>query len=400
MSRPALPDADTIAAAEASGSETTRPIPSVWMLGKVQSGKTSIIRAITQSTDNDIGTGFKAATRTARQYDYPPAAPMLRFLDTRGLGEADYDPAEDLAVAEQRSHLLVLTMRAMDVAQQAVLDVATTVRQRHGDWPIVVAQTCLHEGYERGQAHIMPYPFSLTSPETASKLPLPPDLTRCLEHQRRLFASMPGTAPILFVPVDLTQPGDGMVPEDYGLDALSDALIRAAPHAMRAILQALPSAVLDRRRKQTEPLIMGHAMAAAGSDLVPVAGAVAVSAVQAQLLRRIGQIYGVDWDRRTLAEFSAALGTGVATRAALGFGIRQLAKLLPVYGQTIAAASSAAMSFAVTFAVGRAAVYFLAHRQRGLSSAGTAEAYKSALSEALSMAKSRRSEMATAKAER
>ena len=124
-----------------------------------------------------------------------------------------------------------------------------------------------------------------------------------------------------------------------------------------------------------------------------------VSRRELDLLRRIGQIYGMDWDRRTLAEFSAALGTGVATRAALGFGIRQLAKLLPVYGQTITAASSAAMSFAVTFAVGRSAAYFLAHRHRALSSAGTAEAYKSALSEALSMAKSRRSEMSTAKAE-
>ena len=45
--------------------------PVVWLLGKVQSGKTSIVRALTQATDAEIGTGFRACTKTARVFDFP-----------------------------------------------------------------------------------------------------------------------------------------------------------------------------------------------------------------------------------------------------------------------------------------------------------------------------------------
>src|SRR5262249_36492437 len=59
--------------------------PVVWLLGKVGSGKTSIIRAITHSTDAEIGDGFRPCTQASRVYDFPGDAPVLRFLDTRGL---------------------------------------------------------------------------------------------------------------------------------------------------------------------------------------------------------------------------------------------------------------------------------------------------------------------------
>ena len=49
--------------------------PVVWLVGKVQSGKTSIIRALTQATDAEIGAGFRACTRTARVFDFPDEAP-------------------------------------------------------------------------------------------------------------------------------------------------------------------------------------------------------------------------------------------------------------------------------------------------------------------------------------
>jgi uncharacterized protein (DUF697 family) len=384
-----LPGADDLADAAADTPLEDRLVPVVWLLGKVQSGKTSIIRAVTRSTDAEIGSGFRPATRTARLYDYRADAPMLRFLDTRGLAEAGYDPSDDLALFETRAHLVLVTMRAMDLAQQDVVAALRTVRRRHPEWPVVVAQTCLHEGYERGAGHLLPYPFDPDVPEAAGTVPLPVDLRRCLARQRDLVRAVPGAAPILFVPVDLTVAGDGLDPLDYGLDALTDALVRAAPAAMRAVLETLPSASLDGRRQRAEPLIMGHAMAAAGSDLVPAAGAVAVSAVQARLLHRLGRLYDVPWDRRTMAEFSGALGTGILTRTAVGFGLRQLAKFVPVYGQTIAAASSAAASFAVTFALGRAAVFFLTRRRRGQSSAGTAAAYESALREAVALARTR-----------
>ena len=71
--------------------------PVVWLLGKVQSGKTSIIRTLTQTSTAEIGSGFAPCTRTSRVFDFPAEAPIIRFLDTRGLGEVAYDPAEDIA---------------------------------------------------------------------------------------------------------------------------------------------------------------------------------------------------------------------------------------------------------------------------------------------------------------
>src|SRR5262245_47560720 len=68
----------------AAQARATAPI--VWLIGKVQSGKTSIIRALTQAGDAEIGDGFRACTRTARLFEFPQDAPVMRFLDTRGLG--------------------------------------------------------------------------------------------------------------------------------------------------------------------------------------------------------------------------------------------------------------------------------------------------------------------------
>ncbi|MEZ5853824.1 MAG: hypothetical protein R3D67_03410 [Hyphomicrobiaceae bacterium] len=55
---------------------------------------------------------------------------------------------------------------------------------------------------------------------------------------------------------------------------------------------------------------------------------------------------------------------GSPTRLAARFGIRQLVKLVPVYGQTVGAAAAAASSFATTCALGWAGLEFLRRRQR------------------------------------
>ena len=52
----------------------------------------------------------------------------MRFLDTRGLGEVDYDPAEDIAALGQASHAVVVVMRFRDAEQSAVLEALKTIR--------------------------------------------------------------------------------------------------------------------------------------------------------------------------------------------------------------------------------------------------------------------------------
>lgn len=376
-----------------SAAETARSYaPVVWLLGKVQSGKSSIIRAITQTGDAEIGDGFRPCTRTARLYAFPADMPVLRFLDTRGLGETNYDPGEDLAFAEGTAHLIIATTRAMDPDQSAVIEALSRVRTRHPDWPIVVAQTTLHEAYAPGAGHILPYPFEPgAAPDGIARIPT--DLMRALAHQRSLFDKLPGRGALLFVPIDLTRPDDGLPPSDYGLDALTEALATVAPAGMLAALAAMPGFKSDPKARSADPIVMGHAMAAAGGDLVPIpiAGAIAASTIQARMLSQLGRLYGVAWDKRAYAELTAALGAGTVVKVAAGVGLRQLAKLLPVYGQTAGAAASAAASFAVTYALGKAAVYYLHGRRLGTSDrSGIAEAYQQALREAFRMARERK----------
>src|SRR5437879_8369639 len=74
------------------------PVPVFWLFGKTQSGKTSIVKYLTGACEAEIGTGFRPCTRFSRTYNFPTAeAPILTFLDTRGLDEPGYDPTEDIA---------------------------------------------------------------------------------------------------------------------------------------------------------------------------------------------------------------------------------------------------------------------------------------------------------------
>ncbi len=366
--------------------------PVVWLLGKVQSGKSSIIRAITQASDAEIGDGFRPCTRTARLYAFPDETPVLRFLDTRGLGEIAYDPTDDLAINEAAAHIIVATMRAMDPDQHAVRDALARVRTRHPGWPIVVAQTALHDAYEPGAAHTVPYPFESSAPvEAIDKIPV--DLMRALAYQRTLFDDLPGDGPLIFVPIDFTKPEDGFSPPEYGLDALTEAIATVAPHGMLAALSAMPGFAADPKARAAEPIVMGHAMAAAGGDLVPipVAGTLAATTVQARMLSRLGKLYGIAWDKRAYAELTAAIGAGTLMKVGASIGLRQLAKMIPVYGQTAGAAASAAASFAVTYALGHAAIRYLHGRRLGATDrAGIAETYRQALREAFRIAKEQR----------
>ena len=183
----------------------------------VGTGKSSIIRTLTGSSDAEVGTGYRPCTATARVYEFPSEAPVIRFLDTRGLGEVAYDPAEDLALCESQAHLVLAVVKAVGPVPPAVLEALTQVRRRHPDWPVVVAQTTLHDAYT-GKPHPLPYPFWAVRRSSA----------RCAGPQsggaEGGFRPLPGSGAVTFVPIDFTQAGDGLEPEDYGVEALWEAL--------------------------------------------------------------------------------------------------------------------------------------------------------------------------------
>ena len=295
-------------------------------------------------------------------YDFPEAAPIVRFLDTRGLGEVDYDPAEDIGYCNQQAHLLLVVMKAADIDQQAVLSIVKDIRRQHPQWPLLMVQTSLHELYPESAGHILPWPYALEPwPES-----IPSELKRALLAQRAPAANLPGDGPVHWVPVDLTLPGDGYVPSDYGLAALWQTIELLLPLGLQQQLSG-EQAVRDLYARAAHQQTVGYALAAAGLGALPVVDLVAVTALQAKLLHSLAVLYRQRWDARAVSEFIGLLGTGVATAYLSRMAGRTLTKLIPFVGQTVGAAWGAGSSGAATYALGKASIYFFEQRQQGLN---------------------------------
>jgi len=328
------------------------PIPVFWLLGKTQSGKTSLIRALTGNDAAEIGNSFQACTKRSRYYDYPSSShPMLRFLDTRGLGETAYDPGEDLAWCADQAHLLIVVLRALDMNQAEVLDTVRAIHDQHPDWPIIVVQTALHEGYAFAAGHSQPYPYQ--------QIPFPPQVSHALAqvllHQRDWFQSVPAH----FVPVDFTLPEDGFEPVDYGLDALWNTIESVLPAGVIGLLRDTEQhkELLDFHAGQALPHLIGYAVLNVGMGAIPLAGLPLVLAVQAKLFHSIASIYGLELTRRLYAEFTGIIGVSVG----LGLLGRELLKFVPIYGSAVAGVYSGAM----TYALGKAFCMYLQGVKRG-----------------------------------
>lgn len=363
----------------------------VWLLGKTGAGKTAVIAALTGDERAEVGQGFAPCTRTAAFYDVPAEAPLLRFLDTRGLDEASYDPTSDMAWCEQQSHLILVVMQISDPVQHSVLHAVKEARRRHSSWPVVVAQTGLHRLYPAGTGHPMPCPFT-GGPEDQTHPNVPHALRQGLAYQRRLFDDVRGPPP-RFVPVDFTLPEDGFPPTDYGLELLWGSLEDAGPVAFEALHAASAEAESDRTRARSRPLIYGCGAAAAGAGAVPVplVGLGGLAGVITVMLRTLALRYGAAWTRSTFGQFSGAVGGGALAWWMVRYGLREMLKLVPVVGTVTAGALNAAAGFGVTVAIGEAACVWLGYQRRGLNapSAEVRRAFAEGLAAGLRQAKAK-----------
>jgi uncharacterized protein (DUF697 family)/GTP-binding protein EngB required for normal cell division len=318
---------------------TSRTLPVIWLLGKTGAGKSSLIRTLTGLPAAQVGNGFEPCTRTADMFDFPELLPVVRFLDTRGLGEAGYDPAEDLQACEQRSHVLLAVARLDDPVQAEVASALAAVRRRRPKTPIIV----VHNG--------------------ADLLPDEQTRFRAREQVQQMFENAVG--------VKLPYVETTLLPEQSsgsktGIEQLVTELDAIMPEVALLLEKeerrdGERSAFAEIRAK-----VLWYSSAAGASDLAPVVGAVTVPSLQAAMLRMLGSHYSVEWTRARMTEFTLALGAGAAFRYGASYAVRQLAKFIPLYGQTAGAAAAGAISFAATYALGRAAAFYLHRTQLGL----------------------------------
>lgn len=308
-------------------------VPVIWLIGKTGSGKSSIVHALTNDDKAQIGNGFEPCTATAHFYDHPNDAPVMRFLDTRGLGEPDYDPSEDLAQCQQASHVALVITRVDDVSQKAVIDAVKQVMSHAANTPILHVHSALHSvDYD--------------------------NLQRAINHNHnQLTAALGFDVPQ--VNIDFTKPEDGFDNPAVGLPELQSALIDLIPKLAEFMSSAHAADEESRLFAINRKQVLGYAGTAAAADVMPAVGMVVVPTLQGKLLHALAGAYGLPWDRKLISEFVAALGSGFLYRYVVSLLIRQIGKLVPVYGQSAGAAAAASISFASTYALGRAAcLYF------------------------------------------
>jgi uncharacterized protein (DUF697 family)/predicted GTPase len=325
--------------------KSSLPIPTFWLLGKTQSGKTSIIKALTNQNEIDIGNGFEACTQFSKKYDFPSSSEaFMQFLDTKGLGEVEYDPQEDIEILGQQSHILMVVVKALDHNLDALLKNLEKITKAK-NYPIVVVQTTLHEGYDDVEMdHIEPYPF-----DTLPYKGIPNNLSRSILKQRDSFREHNINVKE-FVVVDLTKVEYGYENINYGLEALWEAIEDIFPYSMREFMM---NSFSDIYASKAHPHIITHSILAGGSEMIPLpmASIPIVTSIQAKMLNSIASIYNQKLSRQIVTEFTTALGTSFLL-SLLG---RQLIKFIPIYGNLV----NAIYSGAITYALGRLlCIYF------------------------------------------
>jgi uncharacterized protein (DUF697 family) len=331
------------------------PVPLFWLFGKTQTGKTSIIKFLTGADQAEIGKGFQPCTRFSRQYHFPTAeAPLVSFLDTRGLDEPSYDPAEDLARFNTETHVLIVTVKVLDHAQEHILAHLRTLRKAQPKRPVILVLTCLHEAYPQ-QQHPLPYPFSTNGDPIVTEPPLPDGLLRSIAEQRSRFEGLIDKVVI----VDLTQPEEGFNEANYGGARLREVLLEELPSALGQTLRSLDVAtreLQDLYARQAMPHILGYSLmaATAGAVPIPLVDLILLSGIQTRMIYHLADLYGQPMTAKRFLEIAASLGLGMVVRQAS----RELLKLIPFVGPVVGSVAAGALAGASTFALGKAFCYY------------------------------------------
>jgi uncharacterized protein (DUF697 family) len=331
------------------------PVPVFWLFGKTQSGKTSLVRYLTGADRAEIGKGYQACTRFSVRYRFPSElAPLLTFLDTRGLDEPGYDAAEDIAAFNDEAHVVLVTVKVLDHAQENVYNQLKRVRAAQPRRPVVLVLTCLHESYPQ-QQHPQPYPFDPNGELRPDAPSLPEGLLASLAEHRRRFEGLVDRV----VAVDLTPVDEGFAEPNYGGQQLRDLLLDILPQAQAQTLRTLDEAqnsLQDLYSSRAMPTIIGYSSlaATAGAVPIPVVDLVLISAVQTRMVQELARLYGQPLTAKRMGELAGALGLGLLGREAG----RSLIKVIPGLGTVLGSVAGGALAGASTFALGKSFCYY------------------------------------------
>jgi uncharacterized protein (DUF697 family)/predicted GTPase len=326
------------------------PTTEVVLIGKPQSGKSSIVRGMTGVGADIVGQGFRPHTQHTQRYVYPAQdLPLLIFTDTVGLGDVNQNLEEviqeligDLEKEAQVARILILTVKISDFATDTLRQVALKLRQQYPHIPCLLAVTCLHEMYPSKTQNHPDYPPNF------------PEINRTLAAMQLAFGEICDRS----VLIDFTLETDGYDPVFYGLAALADNLAELLPEAeAKAIYQLLDQRgseeISNLYRDAGRRYILPFAVMAATLAAVPLPFATmpVLTALQISMVGLLGKLYGQTITPSQAGGIVSAIAGGFLAQA-IG---RELIKFLPGVGSVIAASWAGAY----TWSLGEAAcVYF------------------------------------------
>jgi uncharacterized protein (DUF697 family) len=347
----------------------TLPTTEAILVGKPQTGKSSIVRGLTGASAEIIGQGYRPHTQNTQYYNFPAdALPLLTFIDTVGLGDdgkqqttevvqelvgalqTEGNQVADTPSGQQafRAKVIILTVKVTDFATATLQEISQQIRSQQPHVPCILAITCLHELY----------PIDLTNHPA-----YPPDMTEVQRAVAQIQADFQGLYDRVVL-LDFTLEEDGFEPVFYGLEALLDALSGLLPHAeSQAIAQLLDQRFADDRqmldqlgglyRDAARRYILPFSLMAGTLAAVPLPFATmpVLTAVQITMVGLLGQLYGQTVKPAQAGALVSAIAGGFLAQA-IG---RELLKFIPVFGSVIAVS----WATAYTWALGEAAcVYF------------------------------------------
>jgi GTP-binding protein EngB required for normal cell division len=142
------------------------PTTEALLIGKPQTGKSSIIRGITGVSAEIVGQGFRPHTQNTQRYTYPAEdLPLLIFTDTVGFRgclsthrRGNRRIIGRFSRKQGSAQVFIVTVKIDDFATDSLLEITKQLRQKYPKIPCLLAVTCLHQLYPPHTVDHPPYP--------------------------------------------------------------------------------------------------------------------------------------------------------------------------------------------------------------------------------------------------
>lgn len=210
---------------------TSIDVPTLWVLGKPDSGKKSIVEALTSYDRDSSIKGFTTCGVQTKVFDFPSdVCPVLKILITAGIEDSVQNLIEDVPLCHRQSHVIAIAARIMDLNQSPIYETADYLRRITPQRPLLLALTCLHEAYG-DHNHPEPYPFTGPPPWCAHN----PKLKRLNRAGLKHWSVMkhPASRTVL---MDITPASCKCQPTFYGADALFENVVDLLPKNARRLI--------------------------------------------------------------------------------------------------------------------------------------------------------------------